>query len=205
MTKHSPPESKSKAALLEWTLSRADDLASDLRRKSAHHPETDLRLSMATLLQCADFVFQLSEAGHEATASKTHNPEYVQLDIGQLRTKGYLAESHEEGLLSLWRRKVLLPFSIDEAMHDTYVLMIGSPRERQRIEVTTTHPSFGGRRFWLVCPGLERECGGRFLRLYRALDGGHFACRECHKATHDAGWRSARDRKILHSTIQRAS
>lgn len=210
MTKSHPPQFKSKAALLEWMLSRADDLAAVLRRgtsgKPSHNPEIDLRLSMATLLQCADFVFQVSEAGELATA-KPHSgstPEYVQLDIGHLRTKGYLAASREEGLLSLWRRKLLLPFRVEES-GDGFRMLIGTPGQEQELLIAATLPSFGGRRFWFVCPGLEAECGSRFLRLYRDLNGGPFACRNCHKAAHDNGWRSARDRKVLPSTIQRAS
>ncbi len=208
MTRTDPPAFKSKTALLEWMVSRAESLAADLRRSSprnAASPEIDLRLQMASLLQCADFVLQVSEAGAEAAPATVALPEYLALDMGHLRSKGYLDQDHEEGMLTLWRRKIILPFAVDrDSSGEDFALRVGAPRDLQRLRVTATHPSFGGRRFWFVCPGFESGCGNRVLRLYRTLDGGPFACHACHKAAHDGGWRSARDRKILVSTVQRA-
>lgn len=206
-----PTNIKSKTALLEWILNHADGLAADLRRgrtaKLGRNVDADLRASMTSLLECAEFVLAVSDAGVATVPpSPGRRPEYAVLDIGQLRTRGYLGGAAESGLLSVWREGVLLPFAVRRLRgSEDFTLQIGPPNDVQRINITATHPSFGGVRHWLVCPGLDAKCGRRFLRLYRATAGGGFACRECHKASHDAGWRTARDRKVHSPVIQQAA
>jgi hypothetical protein len=206
MSKTHPSEFKSRTAFLEWMASRAETLAADLRRGAppgTKRPEIDLRLQMATLLRCADFVLELSEAneGVEAPEPEALDLEYIALDIGHLRTEGYFEAPHESGMLVLGTPAVTLPFTSTQE-DDDYVLRIEMGTGEQRVVVTTTQPSFGGKRFWFVCPGFERECGNRGMRLYRSIGGGPFGCHACHKAAHDTGWRSARDRQVLISTIQ---
>jgi hypothetical protein len=210
MTRTHPPEFKTKAAFLEWMVSRADSLAADLRRSSPpspSRPEIDLRLQMANLLQCADFVMQLSEAGATVTASHkdASEVEYIALDIGHLRSEGYLDAPHEEGALILRKPPIVLPFAIEGRPEVGFALRIGLSGAEQLLDVTTTQPAFGGKRYWFVCPGFEHGCGNRVLRIYRAVGGGPFACHACHKAFHDKGWRTARDRHVIISTIQHAS
>jgi hypothetical protein len=210
MTRTYPTEFKSKAAFLEWMMSRADSLAADLRRSSppsTTRPEIDLRLQMASLLQCADFVLQLSEAAAAVAPSRQPAPqlEYIALDVGHMRSEGYFEALQEAGTLIMRKPPLQLPFAISRAGSEQFQLRLGEPGAAQALEVAVTHPSFGGRRFWFVCPGFEGGCGNRVLRVYRTTEGGPFACHACHKAAHDNGWRTARDRHIVFTTIQHAS
>jgi len=47
------------------------------------------------------------------------------------------------------------------------------------ISITTTHPRFGGRRFWFQC-----DCGRRCGRLYLPPDQHVFRCRICYNLTY---------------------
>ncbi len=204
-----PRRYKTKAALLEWAFERASELSADLQRTktpgSGRDARNELRSSLTNLLRCADFVMELSEASANLSPATLARDEYVALDVGQLRSNEFLTQDHEFGTLSTWLQSLEVPFSITKTTDTSHELEIGQPGATQRIQITTTAPSFGGVRYWLVCPGLEAVCGGRFLRLYRPINGGLFACRNCHKAGHDSGWRTARDRKVHLPIVHQAA
>jgi hypothetical protein len=44
------------------------------------------------------------------------------------------------------------------------------------IRLQTTHPHFGGQRYWLTCPVCKRRAG----KIYRPPSTDRFACRHCH-------------------------
>jgi hypothetical protein len=54
------------------------------------------------------------------------------------------------------------------------------------IELQSTVPHFGGKRWWFVCPGIEgREtCDRRVAKLYFPPGAVGFACRHCHELTY---------------------
>ena len=47
---------------------------------------------------------------------------------------------------------------------------------------TSTHPNYGGVRFWFICP--VRGCGRRVAKIYLPPKGRYFACRECYGLTY---------------------
>jgi hypothetical protein len=54
------------------------------------------------------------------------------------------------------------------------------------VELTTTHPRFGGLRWWFVCP-LRRggvDCGRRVGKLYIPPHRRYFGCRQCYNLTY---------------------
>lgn len=54
------------------------------------------------------------------------------------------------------------------------------------VEVTTTRPTFGGRRFWFWCPVVDfrTRCGRRVGRLYLPPGQQVFGCRHCYNLTY---------------------
>ncbi|MGE0688118.1 MAG: hypothetical protein AB7P33_15350 [Dehalococcoidia bacterium] len=154
---------------------------------------------MAILVQCAEFVTELS-ASLEHLQNETgtqQRKEYVVLDIGQLRSMGYLSRQHETGVVTLGRRGALATFSIDrDEASDAIVMRMGDATDAQVLPISATAPSFGGNRYWFRCPGLSEGCGERAQRLYRTMSGSPYACRACHQRSHDSGWRTARDREL---------
>jgi hypothetical protein len=57
---------------------------------------------------------------------------------------------------------------------------------RYAVELTTTHPRFGGLRWWFVCPLLRRgvPCYRRVGKLYLPPQARYFGCRQCHDLTY---------------------
>ena len=65
----------------------------------------------------------------------------------------------------------------------------------QEIPIKQTKCNFGGRRFWFLCPGVDRElggdmyhqpCGRQCTKVYFPDDAGAFACRLCHDLTYES-------------------
>ncbi len=55
------------------------------------------------------------------------------------------------------------------------VVRVELPDSTWRLTCTSTRPNFGGRRWWLRCPG----CGARRRTLYLRQERRNFACRSC--------------------------
>jgi hypothetical protein len=55
-----------------------------------------------------------------------------------------------------------------------------------RVRLLTTHPHFGGLRWWFVCPltVAGRPCGRRVGKLYLPPRANRFGCRHCHRLTY---------------------
>ena len=56
---------------------------------------------------------------------------------------------------------------------------------RERIQLTTTRPQFGGARYWYVCPSCGRRCG----KLYAPEWDRRFACRICRDLVYEVQYR----------------
>jgi hypothetical protein len=56
------------------------------------------------------------------------------------------------------------------------------------IELQTTQPNFGGRRWWFTCPLMVngRLCGRRVGKLYLPPAGKYFGCRHCYDLTYQS-------------------
>jgi hypothetical protein len=66
------------------------------------------------------------------------------------------------------------------------------------MRLQTTHPHFGGRRYWLTCPVCKRRAG----KIYRPPSTDRFACRHCH----DLRYRSSQNshkRERLSASLER--
>ena len=62
-----------------------------------------------------------------------------------------------------------------------------SPRVELAVELTYTHPNYGGRRWWFKCPLVRYEggvCGKRVAKLWLPPGQRYFGCSECHNLTY---------------------
>jgi hypothetical protein len=46
----------------------------------------------------------------------------------------------------------------------------------EKINLSVTHPNYGGVRYWMNCP----ECNNRVGKLYKPDESNEFKCRSCH-------------------------
>jgi hypothetical protein len=62
----------------------------------------------------------------------------------------------------------------------------------ESVHLQTTHPNFGGARWWFSCPRVLEggECARRVGKLYRPPGGRYFACRHCLDLTYESCQRS---------------
>ena len=67
-------------------------------------------------------------------------------------------------------------------------------RVEQVIPLQSTHPHFGGLRWWFTCLSIAdgERCGRRVGKLYRPPDQRHFACRHCLDLTYESCQKSHR-------------
>jgi hypothetical protein len=54
------------------------------------------------------------------------------------------------------------------------------------VPVTWTPCNYGGKRIWLICPGMVDRCGRRVAKLYLAQGQLHFLCRHCLDLTYQS-------------------
>ena len=52
--------------------------------------------------------------------------------------------------------------------------------QRQRVQLLTTRPHFGGVRYWIACPACEKRKGVLWLPPYHS----RYRCRTCHELTY---------------------
>ena len=73
-----------------------------------------------------------------------------------------------------------------------FFYLIDGETIRDRILLTTTHPFFGGVRYWFACP----ECSRRIRKLYLPPNETHFACRHCHNLSYESHQSWQRHRRL---------
>jgi hypothetical protein len=76
----------------------------------------------------------------------------------------------------------------------------GQPlRESYTVGLTTTHPPFGGLRWWFRCTmDVDgRPCGRRVRKLYLPAGATLFGCRRCHRLTYTSAQRSRYDDPVF--------
>lgn len=164
-----------------------------------------VRHSVDALLKCADLVTEIDTLakGFSSKPELSETPAYRSLSIGQLQSLGYLKAMPMHGTILLIGKPPATIASRPKAK-GYEVAITGPMRQRLRLEATPT--SFGGNRWWFVCAGVPgSHCGRRVLKVYRRQGQDFFACRDCHRASGDHGWRSARDRTINIVQLQPAS
>ena len=79
-------------------------------------------------------------------------------------------------------------------LHLFFTLDLGQGERymEQQVSLQTTHPYFGGVRWWFTCP-LRSEvnfCNGCVGKLYLPPNAHYFACRNCHGLTYRSSQRS---------------
>jgi hypothetical protein len=67
-----------------------------------------------------------------------------------------------------------------------------SPPVTERVLLTPTMPTFGGKRWWFTCPGCERRC----RVLYVPPAGGRFGCRRCLELRYRSQSRSLQEQRL---------
>jgi len=69
-----------------------------------------------------------------------------------------------------------------------------------RVNLTTTNPYFGGKRYWFLCP----HCGRQVGKLYSPPNSSYFLCRTCQNLTY-ASCRESHQYDILAAKIAAGS
>ena len=137
------------------------------------------------------------------------------LDVNQLAGRGSL-KGGVSGFLN-WQNQLGEPtFSIEFSTVGGYdrnpILWLfytcqidGNTSEKISIPVPlqTTHPYFGGQRWWFTCPLAiaGTPCNRRVAKLHLPPGGRHFGCRDCHNLT----YRSSLTSHMLEQAFRRAN
>lgn len=198
-------QTRSPAGLLESIVTRADELAEEIKKASgtSQDPIRQARNLSSLLLRCADLVMDIHEAeqAHRLRQGLTRTPIYLALDVAQLRMLGLLMPDAPSSILFRPGSHDLTGLSVQANGEGIELVLRGALS--QTILITSTNPSFGGERSWFICPGIDgRRCARRALRLYQSREASAFACRNCHRRTHDRGWKVVGQRRIVRPTIQ---
>ncbi len=207
MTHKPPGQLKSEKALLQYIATRAHELSAAIEISSPEPSDhvAQVRRSVDALLKCADLVTEIDSLakGFPPKAELSSELRYGALSVGQLQTLGYLSETAVRGALI---RPGSAPAQVgSRPTGNGYEVSIdGSAHQTLQLEATAT--SFGGHRWWFACAGVPTSsCGRRVLKLYRRQGQEFFACRDCHRASSDHGWRSAKDRPISNVKLRDAT
>lgn len=66
------------------------------------------------------------------------------------------------------------------------------------IQIASTKPNYGGRRYWFICPLSKhgRPCQRRVAKLYLPVGASLFGCRHCHDLPYRSQSLSAHDRSL---------
>lgn len=198
---------RSSTGLLKSIVTRADELAEEIKKASGNSrdPIRRARNLSSLLLRCADLVMEIHEAeqAQRLRQGLASTPIYLALDVAQLRMLGLLTPDAPSSILFRPGSQDLTNLSVHGQEDGLELVLRGALS--QTILITSTNPSFGGERSWFICPGIDGErCARRTLRLYQFRDASAFACRNCHRRTHDRGWKVVGQRRIVRPTIQRS-
>ena len=126
--------------------------------------------------------------GARATTGDMHN-----VDIRWLHRNGRL---ERQGYFNMcWSRGEEKTGNINLRIYDNAVDLIYSFKDdsgawqsvEERVSLTWTHPNYGGRRAWFLCP----RCNRRVAVLY---GGRYFRCRHCHDLAYQSQNESDADR-----------
>lgn len=195
-------------ALLNSMLPRAQEITRELKRAtvSTTDPLEQTRRLSGLLQQCADLVFMMSSAAEDRRRDdfKEAPLSYWCLDVGQLKALGLLRPIATSG--TMWLPPNQGPWAVTIASDEGQTELSIKSEPPQSIKISETQPGFGGERQWFLCPGISgSNCGRRTLKLYSSEGYANFACRSCHKKTHDSSWRSTGQRWISRPLIQSGS
>lgn len=174
--------SRSRERRLIELLARVSPLAKRVRRASdapaagaGDAALQQLRSSFALALRCVDLVLDMDQL-LQREPLRHPAPRFAAdiLDIGRLVAQGLLTPEREAGHLYLPGQRETVPYLLRD-QPEGQRLSIGAPLS-QEIAIAATRPTFGGERYWFLCPGCDR----RVLHLYLPDGAPNFACRVCH-------------------------
>lgn len=124
--------------------------------------------------------------------------DYLQLSVAKLREWGYLEPNQFRSGSVQWTRgwaenKSSIGISVSTFPDDMYVRLnytntSGGGEKKQfdyKVPLTTTPCTFGGVRYWFVCPLNKQSvyCGKRVGKLY---GGSWFGCRHCYNLSYES-------------------
>jgi hypothetical protein len=123
----------------------------------------------------------------------------LSIDIGMMfRGQRPMPGWHATGTLNLtinYRKIDLIEFEINLRLKSPYIRLHYNPIEKidYKIFLTSTHPNYGGFRYWFSCP----KCGKRVWKLYLSLESKYFLCRQCQNLTYTSCRKSHSDDAII--------
>lgn len=124
------------------------------------------------------------------------------LDANEFMRAGVFKEGEFRPLRWLWRltsgtQQFSICYEVDATnlacpwFRVSYRLSTGETLD-YKINLDTTDPNYGGRRFWFLCPLVVggRACWRRVGKLYLPSNHRYFGCRHCHDLTYTSCQRS---------------
>ncbi len=123
--------------------------------------------------------------------------ETLALSIQWLKNEGYLNNTRSG--IKVWNQfgksfSVFVKSDLEnEIIYLSYVH--NSDPVKYGISLTCTHPHFGGKRYYFICPNMK--CGKKVYIVYLPLYTKYFACRKCHKLQYTSSRKSGTRYMIL--------
>ncbi len=118
--------------------------------------------------------------------------ECLTLSISDLKSRGVFKHDHCAGSIT-WSNEASIVFRFDMTESSQGVLKVSYALGKEKVEdsilLENTQPTFGGVRWWLLCPGWDsggRPCRRRVSKLYLPPGKRRFACRSCHHLTYSS-------------------
>lgn len=109
------------------------------------------------------------------------------LAVGTLVTLGTITWTDHRTNAELYR----VAYAVERRDGKTMQLRLNDAGDLvEFVEMVATHPHFGGRRWWMLCP----RCASRVGRLY--LERGRFRCRSCHDLRYRSSQQAHRDERF---------
>jgi hypothetical protein len=170
---------------LNEVLSQVQTLARRLRSSEARATSAlddsvvvAMQSRMTLALRCVDVVLALDEALAEEPQHKTpHVLPHAVLDLSRLAAQGLFTPGLESGQLL---RHGIAAFEYRLRQDgEALELELSQDGTGQAVRLASTHPRFGGKRYWFVCPSPRGDCHRRVLHLFQASTRLGFACRVC--------------------------
>jgi hypothetical protein len=81
-----------------------------------------------------------------------------------------------------WKHFGHVVYTVYAPSRTLYLQSMDGPPVEQEIQLSQTVPTYGGIRWWFICP----KCGSRASRLHKPPVEHYFWCRPCHSLTYES-------------------